>query len=308
MILTGLLNFFRKLHFCTWLKPLKRNCIPKLETASSQLSIDVLELHLWQRQYRVTVAHIMEPKQSWTTTMSEHIAGRTCSRLPLPSEDEDDGDYHPYTPLVKEVLYKDGTQETYKPMTISADDQHEAKVSMPLNIDVSVASIQEMFLPDPFLKSIVRNSNLYGRTKGDSFVPITYGDVLQFLAVVLYMGVVKLPSKEDYWNNTGMWPKHFPCEHFPYTRFKNVWTNIHLTRPNAVDGNNNENNNSDDDACNDNDNNQDDNQPNKHWYDKAAPFIDQVNLASTKVCRFPSFSLLIDEMMKLFKVKINPKI
>ena len=80
------------------------------------------------------------------------------------------------------------------------------------------------------------------------------------------------------------------------TQFKNVWTNIHLTRPNAVDGNNNENNNSDDDACNDNDNNQDDNQPNKHWYDKAAPFIDQVNLASTKVCRFPSFSLSIDKM------------
>ena len=37
------------------------------------------------------------------------------------------------------------------------------------------------------------------------------------------------------------------------------------------------------------------------WYAKAAPFIDQANRISQKLCKFPGFCVSVDEMMRLFK-------
>ena len=202
--------------------------------------------------------------------MSGGIAKRTRSQFQLPDEEEEEEDYHPYTPLIKEVVYSDGTQCDYHPMKISEDERHSAKFAMPLNVEPTINSIQEMFLPHQFITAIVKNSNLYGKSKGQSFVNITETDVLRFIAIVLYFGVVSLPSKEDYWNETGLWPKHLPCQQMPYTRFKNVWANLHLTKPEEGNHNDNENDNIDDNDDDETSNN--DNQPHDtRWYSKAAP-------------------------------------
>ena len=81
-------------------------------------------------------------------TMSGSIAKRTRSQLQLPDEDEEEEDYHPYTP-------SDGTQCDYHPMKISQVESHSAKFVVPLNVNPTIDSIQEMFLPHQFIKTMV---------------------------------------------------------------------------------------------------------------------------------------------------------
>ena len=97
-------------------------------------------------------------------------------------------------------------------MKILEDERHSAKFTLPLNTNPLICSIQEMFLPNWFIKCIAHNSNLFGKSKGPLFVTITKGGTLFLFSIVLYVGVVKLPSKEDCWNNTRLWPKHIPCK------------------------------------------------------------------------------------------------
>ena len=75
------------------------------------------------------------------------------------------------------------------------------KFSIPNGMDPTVQVISELFLPDSFLARVAKCSNLYGRSKGHSFKPISAPNILVFFSIIFYMGVARLPAKTDYWNS-----------------------------------------------------------------------------------------------------------
>ena len=55
------------------------------------------------------------------------------------------------------------------------------------------------------------------------------GEIYVFFSIILYMGVVQLPSKEDYWKGGTIWPLHTPCQQMKEYHFHQIWRHIHLT-------------------------------------------------------------------------------
>ena len=130
---------------------------------------------------------------------------------------------HPF-----EIKYTDGQQKPYEPMRIPAVTRCFEKF---YGMDPTVQVISELFLPDSILARVAKCSDLYGKTKGRSFKPISAPDILVFFSLIFYMGVVRLPTKTDYWNSNGMWPIHKVLSCMSYQRFQVIWCNIYLVKP-----------------------------------------------------------------------------
>ena len=60
--------------------------------------------------------------------------------------------------------------------------------------------------------------------------PFTMGEMYHFLAITYYMGVVRLPSKDDYWSTNKWMPSHPICTKFGMhrMRFKFLWRHLHV--------------------------------------------------------------------------------
>ena len=131
---------------------------------------------------------------------------------------------------VFQVKYEDGTQKPYEPMKIPTEERHKAKFAIPNNVDICIQGLTEMFLLNSFIKENVKTTNHYEREKHSGvFKEVTESEMLIFFSIILYMGVVRLPAKKDYWCNHGMWPHHKPCQRMSFYRFEMIWRYIHLT-------------------------------------------------------------------------------
>ena len=89
-----------------------------------------------------------------------------------------------------EIKYTDGQQKPYEPMRIPVATRFFEKFSIPNGMDPTVQVISELFLPDSFLARVVKCLNLYGKSKGHPFKPISAPDILVFFSIIFYMGVV----------------------------------------------------------------------------------------------------------------------
>ena len=120
-----------------------------------------------------------------------------------------------------------------------------------------------------------------------------------------------MPAKSDYWKGTnGLYPYHPATTKMSKNRFKQIWTLIYLVKPDKDDHNNDDENNyadNDDEEASVASNNSvtSDNLEDTRWYKKAAPIIDLVNSVSKKVCKWPAFTVSIDEQMKKFKGRLT---
>ena len=166
-------------------------------------------------------------------------------------------------------------------------------------MDPTVQVILELFLPDSFLANAAKCSNLYWKAKGHSFKSISTPDIFVFFSIVYYMGIIRLPAKTDYWKTNGMWPTHKVIGCMSYKCFQVIWCTMYLVKPDGADDDGDDSETSDEGEDTDND---DGSQPqDERWFVKAAPNIDLVNKTSTKLCKFPSICLSIDEQMKKLK-------
>ena len=121
----------------------------------------------------------------------------------------------------KEVRYSNGNQYRYEQMYIREEDRHTPKFEMPdnnNNLPPNVQTLTDLFFSDEILRTIKTNTNRYIKLRKRDVKPIDCDEIVIFFAIVLYMGIVQLPSKKDYWNNKGMWPTHRPCTKMSYYR------------------------------------------------------------------------------------------
>ncbi|CAG8828235.1 5070_t:CDS:2, partial [Cetraspora pellucida] len=76
----------------------------------------------------------------------------------------------------------------------------------------SQIKLSDKFGIDLQLNMIVENTNYYAVAKsagkGHEWVSLTTEELLIWLALIIYMGVFKLPSREDYWKMDWKYPQH----------------------------------------------------------------------------------------------------
>jgi hypothetical protein len=118
-----------------------------------------------------------------------------------------------------------------------------------------------------------------------------------FFAITIYMGVVRLPSMEAYWNHGAVLPNHFFTQHMSFYRYSMMWRCLALVEPEGEeeDGGDEEEGflNADEDI----DDLQD--EVDTRWFAKVGPLFDHVR----KVCKdliTPGSLVSIDEMMVRF--------
>ena len=157
------------------------------------------------------------------------------------------------------------------------------------------------------LEKVPRWSTKYSKSKGCSIKPFQGSEFLVWVAIFYYMGIVKLPQKEDYWRTDRLWPMHKVCMYMTLFWFQQWWHNLHLcdVKVDNVEEPDGETEWTMEDEQEENLENSDDDATipsvNEQWYSKAAIFINRINYVSTLVCSFPSFAMSINKMMKKFK-------
>ena len=108
---------------------------------------------------------------------------------------------------------KIGHRKEYEPMTINEDNQDKPRFSLPHGLDLSARALLELYLSGSFLYDVVKHTNEYGHYRApQTFKNVMIGEIYVFFSIILYMGVVQLPSKEDYWKVGTVWPSHTPCQ------------------------------------------------------------------------------------------------
>jgi hypothetical protein len=150
----------------------------------------------------------------------------TNGRVRLPWE----SDYEPTRPWLKEVIPSCGSQNHYERIVIPEAERHEAKFQMPSGLEPSVQAFVDILFEDKFLSCTTDCSNAYKKAKGRNNVrDFETWEILIFFSIVLYMGVVQLPAKADYWSSDPDWPTHPLLKGMSATRFNEIWMNIHFT-------------------------------------------------------------------------------
>lgn len=187
----------------------------------------------------------------------------------------------------------------YEPIFDFGEDmRHDIKFTMHENLHPTAANLSYLFFPDEMVKEWAEASTNYARSKQPDAPKIQSSDILHFLAIVMYMGIVRLPDKRDYWSTRKLMPSHDVCQahHMSRTKFLYLYKNFHLIGPEHDEEEEEEGNSGDDYDVDDEDGILADS-----WYKKVEPFLRHVVNVSQKICKHPSSCLSIDEMMAKFK-------
>ena len=137
-------------------------------------------------------------------------------------------------------------------------------------LDPTPSNLIDNFLPLTLIDLLVKNSNTYimerKRRNPNLYVwtremyssEITRACVYQFLAILYYFGICRLPSKRDYWSTDRYMPQHAICGELGMSRgrFEFMWRHFKIAAPDnddydhkeANDGANNSNDEDGDDA------------------------------------------------------------
>lgn len=97
----------------------------------------------------------------------------------------------------------------------------------------------DLFLSHDVLQLIVDQTNLYAtqnlltvdnapNSRSHAWVPVTIEEILQFLALIGWMGLVKLPSIKDYWRNQKLYGVPLARSVMPRNRFELILKYIHF--------------------------------------------------------------------------------
>ncbi|KAG7361254.1 transposase IS4 [Nitzschia inconspicua] len=117
------------------------------------------------------------------------------------------------TPLIQTVHYLDGRNPTYSPVHDGEIQPFPPSFTMPqAGTEPTAALLSELFWPDSLLNSIVQSTNSYARSRlpAVKFKLLSKKDILHFLSTITYMGLIRLPCKDDYFKigPQDIWPIH----------------------------------------------------------------------------------------------------
>ena len=148
-------------------------------------------------------------------------------------------DYTPKTPFVVPLINRIGGPNSdvmpYDKMELT--EEFGAEFKLPRGLKFEPATMTDLFLPDRLLDHITASTNAYAKKTNSKrrYVPVKRKDILSFFAAYQYMGLVRLPAKEDYFETDSDWPLHPLLSGLTKTWFQYLFRNIHLTEVDLPD-------------------------------------------------------------------------
>jgi hypothetical protein len=114
---------------------------------------------------------------------------------------------------------------------------HKAHLNLPSTMqELSYCdpySIFSLFFSLEILNIIVENTNEYAKSKfaekKRSWDDLTLSELKIFLAIIIYMGLFKMPSMKDYWNNKQQFPIHNITRYMTCIRFEQIKRFLHIS-------------------------------------------------------------------------------
>lgn len=211
-------------------------------------------------------------------------------------------------------------------------DKHDAKFVLPSpaprpsDVKEVIMALNRLCFPTKFIEKLWLHTLQYVDAKkvpGGKRFKICVPDIFHFYSMVYYFGLVRLPSKENYWANHDLdiLPAHPVCHarKMTYRKFVYLWTHFYGVDPRSVGHDDVDdpvpdmvdvtgdgpwcNGDDVDTESDDEDANAEEDVPDSMFmFDaKAKPFVDQFNESAKTMCKYPSSSLALDEMMARFK-------
>jgi len=221
-------------------------------------------------------------------------------------------EYTPFKPLHTHIPRG---FDDYEPMYVLEENKRiEFNLKRNLRSQLDAITVSRLYFPDELIEEIAKHSNAYGNKKlGNLHKQIREDDILYFIAIYFFMGIVQLPSKTDYWRTPDeFWQPQTVCQKMSRNRFNYVFRYIHLS---AADDETVE----EDVAIEEEEQDDDDNEKIveeeeeemideddeaadlPEWLSKVKLLVNHTNSVSKLHCKHPGVYLSIDEMMKLFK-------
>ena len=113
-----------------------------------------------------------------------------------------------------------------------------------VTLDPSPSNLMEAYWPLTLIEEISVNSNCYIAERRRSNPDLVYWNkpsisrditvscIYQFLAIIYYFGIVRLPSKRDYWSVDEYMPKHKVVNALGMNRerFAFIWRHVKITK------------------------------------------------------------------------------
>ncbi|GET00680.1 piggyBac transposable element-derived protein 4-like isoform X1 [Rhizophagus clarus] len=118
---------------------------------------------------------------------------------------------------------------------------HKAHLNLPSTMqELSYCdpySIFSLFFSIEILNIIVENTNEYAKSKfaekKRSWDDLTLSELKIFLAIIIYMGLFKMPSMKDYWNNKQQFPIHNITRYMTCLHFEQIKRFLHISSINS---------------------------------------------------------------------------
>ncbi|KAA8589932.1 hypothetical protein FQN60_013297, partial [Etheostoma spectabile] len=99
----------------------------------------------------------------------------------------------------------------------------------------SVLQLFQLFMSNETLQGLLNNSNKFGEADHpETFEKITMPDMMSYLAMIVYMGLITTPTINDYWRRSELYTFSFPSSVMSGRRFRAISRAIHISDPDAA--------------------------------------------------------------------------
>lgn len=106
------------------------------------------------------------------------------------------------------------------------------KVSAKVVKDENALDYLLLYLTPNILDSFITSTNLYAEErKTPNWKPLNVKTLIYFIILIIFMGIVKLPSRENYWQKetTGRYGQSLPKKLMSARQFEAIISNLHYT-------------------------------------------------------------------------------
>ena len=131
-------------------------------------------------------------------------------------------------------LWKNVSEPDEEPLRRPFTPQHDPGFQLPRNQNWTPFSLFSLFFSQSSIDVIVANTNKYAnKIKADKsyfrWFRLSAKEFLAFIGIIIFMGLVEVPTLTEYWNDDGFFGQDFvPSSGMNRARFMNILTALHL--------------------------------------------------------------------------------
>lgn len=139
------------------------------------------------------------------------------------------------TGAMEQDRWRDVNEEDAKPVQPRFRPDRPPGPQLDRTASYTPLDLFQVFFSDDVVRTLVENTNAYARQNGQSqetgWSPISSADMYSFLGLVIYMGIVRLKTLNDFWRRDKLFDMPFPASVMPGRRFLAISRTLHMNHP-----------------------------------------------------------------------------